>query len=112
MVNNHEIAIDLKYFKTNIEGYTREQAISDLLEELDHIKELVTNAQNSKKAIISKSLIKEAIGRSPDFADIMMMRMLFELREPTQHAEPYFDRIWKDELEPLLAKNLKDILNK
>lgn len=107
MVNNHQIAVELQYFKTNIEGYTQEQAISDLLEELDHIKEIVSNSQNARKAIISKNEIKEMIGRSPDFADIMMMRMWFELREPTQEPKNYWDNVFKKELEGLGFKKVK-----
>lgn len=81
MINNHQIAIRLKYFKTNIEGYTQDKAISDLQEELDAIKQADNSGQSIKLAIVPKTEIKEALGRSPDFADIMMMRMLFELKE-------------------------------
>ena len=81
LVNPHLIAIKLRYFKTDIEGYTEGQALSDLEEELDAIKRTApTGGQNEKLAIIPKSDIKEALGRSPDFADVMMMRMFFELR--------------------------------
>ncbi len=81
MVNQHQTAIKLKYFKTNIEGYTREKAISDLQEELDAIKQADNSGQSIKLAIIPKQDIKDAIGRSPDFSDVMMMRMMFELKE-------------------------------
>jgi hypothetical protein len=81
MVNNHLIAIKLRYFKTNIEGYTEDKAISDLQEELDQIKQADNTGQNTKFAIIPKTEIKEMLGRSPDYADIMMMRMLFQLKE-------------------------------
>jgi hypothetical protein len=80
MVNNRQISIKITQFKTNIEGYTKEKAISDLIEELDAIKQ-TDNSTDGKKAIIPKSEIKEMLGRSPDFADIMMMRMFFELKD-------------------------------
>lgn len=80
MVNNRQIAIKIKSFQTNIEGYTPEKAISDLIEELDAIKQ-TDNSTDGKKAIVPKSEIKEVLGRSPDFADIMMMRMFFELKD-------------------------------
>ena len=80
MVNNRQISVKIKSFKTNIEGYTQEKAISDLIEELDAIKQ-TDNSQDGKKAIIPKSEIKEMLGRSPDFADILMMRMFFELKD-------------------------------
>jgi len=80
LVNDHLLAIDLRYFQTNIEGYTEEQAIADLEEELDQIMRMDTSGQNTKLAIIPKTEIKERLGRSPDFADILMMRMVFELQ--------------------------------
>lgn len=80
-VNAREMAVRLRYFKTNIEGYTQEKAIADLEEELDAIKKADDSGQRTKLAVIPKSEIKEALGRSPDFADVMMMRMLFELKE-------------------------------
>lgn len=81
LVNPHLMAVKLRYFHTDIEGFTQEQALSELEEELDAIKRVAPTAgQNEKLAIIPKSEIKEALGRSPDFADVLMMRMFFELR--------------------------------
>lgn len=80
MVNNRQMSIKIKQFETNIEGYNQDKAISDLIEELDAIKQ-TDNSEDGKKAIIPKSEIKEMLGRSPDFADIMMMRMFFELKD-------------------------------
>jgi phage terminase large subunit len=79
-VNDRKISIKITKFKTNIEGYTVEKAISDLMEELDAIKQ-TDSSEDGKKAIIPKSEIKLVLGRSPDFADIMMMRMFFELKD-------------------------------
>src|SRR3990167_973933 len=100
LVNNHQVAIKLQYFKTNIEGYSQDQAIADLEEELDHIKRIDNSGQNTKMAIIPKDDIKEEISRSPDLADVMMMRMLFYLQEPEEEVElNYYDRIWEKELQ-------------
>ena len=78
MVNNRNMAIKITRFETNIEGYTVEKALSDIAEELDAIKS-TDNSIDTKLSIIPKSEIKEQLGRSPDFADILMMRMFFEL---------------------------------
>lgn len=80
MVNDRQIATKVKKFKTNIEGYTAQKAVSDLMEELDAIKQ-TDGSMDGKKAIIPKSEIKETLGRSPDFADILMMRMFFEIKD-------------------------------
>lgn len=79
-VNHHKMAINLRYFKSNIEGYTQEKALADMEEELDAVKSQDSTGQRTKLSIIPKVLIKEVIGRSPDFSDIMMMRMLFVLK--------------------------------
>lgn len=78
MVNNRNISIKITRFETNIEGYTKEKALSDIAEELDAIKS-TDNSVDGKLAIIPKSEIKEMLGRSPDYADVLMMRMFFEL---------------------------------
>lgn len=87
LVNDRRITIKLTRFETNIEGYTQEQAISDLFEELDVLKQ-TDNSEDGKKAVIPKSEIKDLIGRSPDFADVLMMRMFYELKEPPKTFKP------------------------
>jgi hypothetical protein len=84
LVNDRLVAIKLRYFKTNIEGFTQEMALTQLEEELDAVKRLPNEAsQNNKHAVIPKDDMKEALGRSPDFADVLMMRMLFEFKPPS-----------------------------
>lgn len=52
-----------------------------LLEELDVIVQ--TNLDSDGKiSIIKKEEIKDKIGRSPDFSDMVMMRMFYELDKP------------------------------
>ena len=56
-----------------------------IVEELRQIKRLDTSADEPLK-IAPKEDVKEAIGRSPDYSDMMMMRMYFillkEVRKP------------------------------
>src|SRR3990167_4576260 len=54
------------------------QTKSYLIEELEQIKRK-DYEKESKIAVTPKEEIIELLGRSPDFADAMMMRMLFEL---------------------------------
>jgi phage terminase large subunit len=54
--------------------------ISDLIaEELEQIKQKDID-KDGKLMIIPKDAIKQNIGRSPDYADCLMMRMYFELK--------------------------------
>lgn len=92
-INQHKMAINIKRFSSNIEGYTLERALSDLEEELDQIKKVDDSGQQTKNAIIPKSDIKEQLGRSPDFADILMMRMFFEFKQPVLTSEKM--KIWQ-----------------
>ncbi|MEX0651887.1 MAG: phage terminase large subunit [Candidatus Paceibacterota bacterium] len=50
-----------------------------IIEELEQIKQKDKDKDGPFK-IVAKDEIKEAIGRSPDFADTLMMRMWFELK--------------------------------
>ncbi len=43
-----------------------------------------TNAAEQKRDIISKDQMKGLIGRSPDFLDVLIMRMLFEVKPISQ----------------------------
>lgn len=101
MVNDRKISIKITKFKTNIEGYTVEKALSDLMEELDSIKQ-TDNSEDGKKAIIPKSEIKLTLGRSPDFADIMMMRMFFELKDMPFIYKPKYILNGDDEVNPAI----------
>lgn len=55
---------------------------ANLIQELEQIK---LKDREGKLAVISKSEVKQAIGRSPDLADALMMRMIFEL-EPSSYG--------------------------
>lgn len=88
MVVNRAISVKITKFQTNIEGYSLEQAILDMEAELDAIK-IKDNSEGGKQAIIPKTEIKEQLGRSPDFADILMMRMFYELKDIPQNDSDY-----------------------
>jgi len=49
-----------------------------LIEDLEQVKRKDID-KDGKVRIVEKDVIRENIGRSPDFSDCMMMRMLFEL---------------------------------
>ena len=49
-----------------------------IIEELQRVKRVDTSADEPLR-IVPKAEIKEAIGRSPDYSDMLMMRMYFEL---------------------------------
>jgi len=89
-VNRREMAIKLRYFKTNIEGYTMEKALSELEEELDAVKKVDNSGENTKYAIIPKRgerSMQEELGRSPDLADMLMMRMWYELKPAAKESQ-------------------------
>jgi phage terminase large subunit len=54
------------------------EQISDLIEELEQVKQKDMD-KDGKKKVVPKDVVKENIGRSPDFSDVLMMRMLFEI---------------------------------
>jgi hypothetical protein len=77
-VNGHKISIK-----------TTDETIKTLLtEELEQIKSKDSDKDGRRK-IISKDEIKEAIGRSPDYADALMMRMWFELSQTPSEEQIY-----------------------
>jgi hypothetical protein len=77
-VNNRQIRIE-----------SPKEAYKDIIiDELEHVKgkdwEKVQKLQ-----IIPKEEIKEKLGRSPDFADALMMRMYFDLKKPVKRRTAY-----------------------
>ncbi len=69
MINEGKIFIDC----TNIDD--REK----IIEELENVKQYRMD-NDGKRQVLPKDKIKEQIGRSPDFADALMMRMRFEFK--------------------------------
>lgn len=72
-INNHKISVSAPL--TEIQ---REM----LIEELQQVKRVDTSP-DAPLQIASKDEIKEAIGRSPDYADTLMMKMYFSLIKKT-----------------------------
>lgn len=54
-----------------------------IVEELDVMKQVDVDNEKFIR-IIKKAKVKELIGRSPDYADMMMMRMFFEVKDPDE----------------------------
>lgn len=52
---------------------------AEIQQELGHVKRDRVD-EDKKLKVLGKDKVKESLGRSPDFADVMMMRMIFELR--------------------------------
>lgn len=71
-ITKHLVAITAQ-----IDEATKEMIIEDL----QQLKKKETPIE-SPLQLIPKDEIKEALGRSPDFGDMMMMRMYFELEQP------------------------------
>lgn len=74
-VNNHKMAIKI----------SDENIRENIREDLSWIKRKNAD-KDGKLQIIGKDEIREAIGRSPDIGDTLMMRMYFELQSPTPPA--------------------------
>lgn len=56
-----------------------------LIEELEQIKEKNVDS-DGKRGIVSKDVVKEKIGRSPDFSDCLLMGELYELKPAAPRA--------------------------
>lgn len=72
MVNKSEI-----YIEKNVMDI---EDIADLIEELEQVKQKDMD-KDGKKRVVPKDKVKELLGRSPDFSDALMMRMLFEVSD-------------------------------
>ena len=68
---NIEIATD---------AFSNSKDKDDFIEELGQIKQRDLD-KDGRVYLMGKDVIKENIGRSPDFADMVMMRMFFEVRQ-------------------------------
>lgn len=69
MINNNEIYIQ-----------TSDTGVKDMIiEELEQVKQKDMD-KDGKKAILPKDKVKEVLGRSPDFSDMLAMRMYFNLQ--------------------------------
>jgi phage terminase large subunit len=91
-VNTRKIAVD-----RNVVADEPIDFVTMLSEELSLVRAKYADADDKKLQIIPKEEIKEALGRSPDFADAMMMRMYLEINavsevDPVEVARVNFNR--------------------
>lgn len=75
--NEHRIAIDLNGPVDYDEDINYEEMLT---EELEQLKAADVDADDAKLDLMPKEDVKAAIGRSPDFGDNMIMRMIFFLK--------------------------------
>lgn len=62
------------------ELYINNQEFKELIiEELEQVKQYNMD-KDGKKQVVPKDIVKQTLGRSPDYSDMLMMRMWFELR--------------------------------
>jgi hypothetical protein len=59
----------------------------DIIQELEEVK---SKDSDGKVMMVSKDNVKEAIGRSPDYSDALMMRMWYECRPKVVHGSQKF----------------------
>ena len=70
--------------KGDIRIQTEDSDIKEkIIEELEQIKAKDVD-KDGKIKVIGKDVIKEHLGRSPDFADSLMMRMYYEIEKPAE----------------------------
>jgi len=78
LVQSNKIFISEKVASKIVDG----KLLFDMIvEELAVIKDVNVFKDDKPKKVTSKDDVKESIGRSPDVADMIMMRMFFELNE-------------------------------
>ena len=73
------------YISAELSERTKEM----ITEELEQIKS--DNKDGQKLSVINKDTVKQAIGRSPDYRDMLLMREYFDLK-PRKTFKPIFRR--------------------
>ncbi len=93
IVNAHKMAIRAEIV-TELEDVNPERFKEWLTQELEQIKEMNSDADDKAMQIVPKDEVKETIGRSPDYGDNLIMRMLLELKkEPLVDEQEQADRL-------------------
>ena len=77
-INNHQIAISAS---------VTEVLKEEIIEDLQALLKRKETPDETVLQLIPKEEIKDAIGRSPDLADMMLMRMYFELDAPVHFVQ-------------------------
>ena len=73
------------YISAEVSERTKEM----IIEEIEQIKS--DNKDGQKLSVINKDTVKQAIGRSPDYRDMLLMREYFDLK-PKRTFKPIFRR--------------------
>lgn len=91
MINKHQIAISLEpgQFISEVPEITFEVWKEQLTEEIEQIKSKDID-KDQKLKIIGKDEVKETLGRSPDFSDTLLMRMMLEYKSSNQFATTHY----------------------
>ena len=77
-INDHSI-----YISADLSGNQKDE----IVEELEQLKSYDLD-KDGKLRVLPKAKIKENIGRSPDWRDMLMMRMFFELPQKYDFKQP------------------------
>ena len=85
-VNRHRIAISLDQVQLPPD-MTLAQYKEMLIADMEQMKRKDAD-KDGKLKIMPKDEVKEHLGRSPDFGDVLMMRMFFELRPAVSGVLP------------------------
>lgn len=93
VINKHEIAICIEddQFVSEVPGLTQEVWREQLIEELEQIKSKDID-RDQKLKVVPKDEIKETLGRSPDFSDTLLMRMMLEYKPTNQFATVHYSQ--------------------
>lgn len=83
---SYKLAEMVNASKIYLGAITDPEIIAELIEELEQIKQKDMD-KDGKKKIVPKDAVKELLGRSPDYADAVMMRMLPEIQPDDQGDE-------------------------
>lgn len=87
-INARRVAVDVG----NIDWESDQDVKEFLIEELEQIKEKNVDDDSKRLEVLSKEYVKEAIGRSPDFSDNMVMRMLGLLAREKKQGSVHIHR--------------------
>lgn len=64
------------------------EIVAKIIEEFEQVKQKDMD-KDGKKQVVPKDKVKELLGRSPDFSDMIMMRMWWEI-QPEQEERQFF----------------------
>ena len=90
----HKLALLVNAGKIGCYAEIEPEVRNFLIQELEAIKKKDVENNERKFQVISKEEIKETIGRSPDFADSLMMRCVFGLGMPAGNEEAGASVAW------------------